>query len=226
MSTTTANHRAGSDKRARRAAAKLARQEAARRAARRRRIRTYGVPSAIVLAIIAVGVLLVSQRQTGGRPAAAGTVTAAAAERTVPLSIGDRIPDFSAPGLGAERVSWSDFRGSPTILAVWAPWCPSCQKELPILGRMARGFPGVQVGTVVTSIGYRPGPAPAAFMDDNGLSFPTAVDDEARTLGKALGVNAFPTLYAVAADGRVVEATQGEIGEAGIRALFSRLSGQ
>jgi peroxiredoxin len=178
----------------------------------------------VVVGAVAAAFVLASGTDDGGKPAATGEVVMSGPARSDPLRIGDAVPDFAAPGLDGGRVSWSDYRGSPTVLVAWAPWCPHCQKELPVLDRVARDYPGVRLASVVTAIGLHPGPDPKEFMRENGMSFPVAVDDERGTLAAGLGVTGFPTLYAVDPGGTVIAVTMGESGEAAMWALFQQLS--
>ncbi|HXF72552.1 MAG TPA: TlpA disulfide reductase family protein [Actinomycetota bacterium] len=198
---------------------KAERREAARRRARRR---TLGIGLGVALA---VG-LLAAVALTGGgghrtRPAPPGEVEVAGGPRDAPLAAGEPLPPFSAPGLDGGRVAWEP--GRPTVLAVWAPWCPHCQAELPVLARVAADHPAVALVTVATALDLHPGPDPADYLADHGLSFPVALDDRAGSLASALGVQGFPTVYFVGSDGAVVEVTVGETDEATLRALFSSL---
>lgn len=134
------------------------------------------------------------------------------------------MPGFSAPGVGGGTVSWADYDGTPTVLSVWAPWCPHCQVELPVIDRVMSGFPGVAFVTVVTSIGDHPGPDPGSFLAERSIDAPTAVDDAAGTIAGTLGIRGFPTLYFVASDGTVVRAMEGEVDEETLRAVIGSLS--
>jgi peroxiredoxin len=197
---------------------------AASAAARRRKLLAYGVPAAALAAIAAVAIVLTLGRGGGGKPSGPGEVEVGGPARTQPLAVGQAVPSFSAPGLHGGRVSWADARGAPTVLVVWASWCPHCQRELPLLGRVAPAFPKVRVLTVTTAIGLHPGPTSEGFFREHGLTFPVAVDDARDTVASALGVQAFPTTYWVGPDGTVTAVTQGEVGEAALRAAFQTLA--
>lgn len=193
-----------------------------RRRAQRRRL------GGILIAVAAVAVFAVVAITAGGGnggagPSGAGEVAFDGPSRTAPLAVGEAVPGFSGPGLTGGHIAWSDVAGEPTVLAVWAPWCPHCQVELPVLGRVADEFPAVRVLTVVTAIGESPGPDPLEFMEDNGLTFPTVVDDGDRTILQGLGVTGFPTAFYVGSDGVVRQVTSGETDEQELRALFGAL---
>ena len=92
------------------------------------------------------------------------------------LAVGERVPDFVAPALGGGVVRWRDRDGAPTVLVVWASWCPHCQRLLPSLVRVAQDYPDVRLLTVTTAIGRYGGPSPAEVVA-RGPAFPVAVDD-------------------------------------------------
>ena len=146
-------------------------------------------------------------------PTASATGTAVTVDgpaRTSLLAIGEAVPGFSAPDLAGGTIAWSDYVGTPTVLAVWAPWCPHCQAELPVLAQVVQQFPDVNLVSVATAVGEYPGPSPAEYMQSKGLSFPVALDDANYTLAQAFGIQAFPTIFFVGADGMVQQAYEGE----------------
>ncbi len=201
----------------------LARATSARLERRRRALRTgLGGLSLAVVVVLAVVVLMGAGR-TGPVGSDAAAVRVDGPPRDRPLRRGDPVPSFSAPGLFGGTVAWSDDAGRPAVLAVWASWCPHCQAELPVLDRVMRDFPGVGFVTVTTAIGAAPGPTPEEYLRQQDLDFPVAVDDARGTLGAALGIQAFPTLYFVGSDGRVVAEMEGEVDEATLRGMVSAL---
>jgi len=196
---------------------------AARRRAQRRNL-AYALATVAVVALIAVLITTAGKGGGGGRPAASGEVQVSAGPHAGMLTAGETVPDFSAPGLDGGRVTWGDFRGSPTVLAIWASWCPHCQVELPRLDAVMKEFPNVKLVTIVTAIGQNPGPSPKQYMADENLSFPVAVDDANGTLAQAFGIESFPTTYYVGSDGKVQQATTGETDDATLRSLIGSLS--
>lgn len=200
-----------------------------RATARRRRELRRTIASLLggvaLVAVAVVGVLALMGDEGGSvGPSPPGQVVVAGAARAQPLVPGDAVPDFSAPGIGGGTVSWGDYEGGPAVLSVWAPWCPHCQVELPVLDRVVSEFPGVALVTIVTAIDAQPGPSPDAYLEENGLSFPTAIDDSAGTLSDAFGIRAFPTIFFVSSDGTVVRSAEGEVDEDALRQMIASLS--
>jgi thiol-disulfide isomerase/thioredoxin len=198
------------------------------RAAQRRREqrRTIGYTlGALAVVVIAVAIIAGTGGSAGTgriRPSASGDISISAPPRSSMLAVGDSMPSFSAPGfhmqatgdgysLERDRFDWSRYEGSPSVLTIWAPWCPHCQAELPVLSATVAKYPNVRLVSVATSIGQHPGPSPDEYLADHGLTFPVAIDDESGTLARALGVQAFPTIYLVRSDGTVAYAAEGEV---------------
>lgn len=145
---------------------------------------------------------------------------------TAPIPEGSPIPDFSAPTLDGAVFAWSERPEGPAVLAIWAPWCPHCQAELPRLAAAAEDHPGVSLISIATAVDAQPGPTPQAYMDAEGLSFLVALDDDDATLATGLGVQGFPTTYFVDADGRVIVSASGELDPAAVDEVLTFLEQQ
>jgi cytochrome c biogenesis protein CcmG, thiol:disulfide interchange protein DsbE len=189
---------------------KAVRREAERRRTQRRRV---AIALAIVAALVVVGAFALAgggSDDGGTGPAAAGTVTIDRASGPQ-LEVGDTVPAFTAPMLGGGTMKWDDYLGTPTVLAIWAPWCPHCQAELPRLSAGVDGHAGVQMVSVATAIGQNPGPTPEEYLSSEGLSFPVGIDDADGSILRGMGVASFPTTYYVDPSGTVVDVTVGEV---------------
>jgi uncharacterized membrane protein YphA (DoxX/SURF4 family)/thiol-disulfide isomerase/thioredoxin len=186
-----------------------------------------GVPLVLV-ACIAVAALVVPGL-TGAldlpQTAAPEQVTVSGTARSSPLPVGSAIPDFSAPGLYRETVSWRSYQGVPIVLVVWATWCPECREKLPEVAEVAGDFPDVRLVSIVTAARQLPGPTPERFMRSHDLSFPVALDTADGRLSDALGVQGFPTIYYVKADGTVSRVTVGGVPEEMLRPEIRRIAG-
>jgi protein-disulfide isomerase len=60
-------------------------------------------------------------------------------------------------------------------------------------------------------------------MQAKGLSFPVALDDANYTLAQAFGIQAFPTIFFVNADGVVQQANEGEMPNAELQQAIQNL---
>ena len=60
--------------------------------------------------------------------------------KSLPLSIGERAPDFSLPNEKGETKRLSDFEGKYVLLDFWATWCKPCIQEIPYLSKAKQHF--------------------------------------------------------------------------------------
>jgi thiol-disulfide isomerase/thioredoxin len=191
---------------------------------------TVGLPIVIVAVLVVLVILLNGGAQGGGKVAPPGSIKVAGASLPVPSdanptpAIGMTVPTFSAPDLNGGTVGWEP--GKPTVLTVWAAWCPHCQVELPKLDKIRSQYPGVQVISINTGQGQQPGPVPADFIAKNNITMPVAIDDSAKTLLQAMGVSGFPALYFINSDGTILDQLAGEPDDATLQANFEKLQQQ
>lgn len=126
-------------------------------------------------------------------------------------AIGSPIPDISGVDhLTGEAVAVAE--GSPTMVMVWAHWCPYCQQELPEVQALyeAGVFAdnGVDLVTIATFEDEARGNPFEEIVD--GFTFPVIRDDEDRAA--LLGLGGVPSWVIVDADGLVIGRFSGAFG--------------
>jgi cytochrome c biogenesis protein CcmG, thiol:disulfide interchange protein DsbE len=98
--------------------------------------------------------------------------------------------------------------GVPTVVNLWASWCPPCREELPVVQQLADAAGDrVRVLGVVSKDGV---PQATSFAADAGATFPTAFDGEGELM-EGLGIRALPYTYFLAADGSVAHVEVGAV---------------
>ncbi|NPA31821.1 MAG: TlpA family protein disulfide reductase [Chloroflexi bacterium] len=115
--------------------------------------------------------------------------------------VGFPAPDFTLPTLEGSTLRLSDLRGQAVILNFWASWCPPCKAEMPALQRVYEAYQPqglVVVAVNVTAQDARPNVE--AFVAEHGLTFPVALDLDAR-VAAAYRVHSLPTTFFIGPDG-------------------------
>jgi thiol-disulfide isomerase/thioredoxin len=174
-------------------------------------------PTAGVVVALLFGLQL-TRRQTGLRK----PVLAAAFTTGTVLLIGGiaslmmspaavPLPPLTLDSLEGRSMSLADFAGKPTVVNLWATWCPPCRREMPALQRAQAANPDVNIVFVNQGEESR---TIAAFLDRQGLTLRNVlVDPESRT-GAVLGHNALPTTLFFDAHGRLASTRIGELSQA------------
>lgn len=175
-----------------------------------------------VAAIIAIA--LSGTTGTGGLSEPARVATAVSGNPLPALTdlasdpaIGQPIPSLTGLDLSGEPIAIGPSEG-PMAIVLLAHWCSVCQAEVPVLVDYlaSTGMPeGVQLVTIATSIDpARPNYPPSGWLEREGWTPPTIVDDANSGALRALGISAFPGFVFVDAEGRVVHRTTGQMSAA------------
>jgi thiol-disulfide isomerase/thioredoxin len=170
------------------------------------------------LAAAAVYAIAAGLRRSPLRPplaAALGTVALVWAVGTLVLgaltSEVTRVPALRMQALGGQSVALTDFKGKPTVLNLWATWCPPCRREMPVLLQAQAQRPDVNF--VFLNQGES-GPTVQAFLAAQRLPLRNVLLDVRGEAGIQLGHRALPTTLFFDASGLLVDARVGELSPA------------
>jgi cytochrome c biogenesis protein CcmG/thiol:disulfide interchange protein DsbE len=131
-----------------------------------------------------------------------------------------RLPDFSLPLHASFRPEYgssfefaSEELERPLVVNFWATWCLPCRDEAPVLEAAWRRY-----GDRVTILGVQtqdPGRTAGGleFIDEFGLTFPNAIDNNSR-VSIDWGLFGVPETYFLRADGTLAYKHTGIVTEA------------
>lgn len=146
--------------------------------------------------------------------AVAGTALPELADPASDPAVGAEVPALSGTDLSGAAIRIGPDDG-PMAIVVLAHWCPHCQAEVPVLVDYlaSTGMPdGIRIVGVSTAIdAVRPNYPPSAWLEREGWTVPTLVDDASSSALSALGLTSFPGFVFVGADGTVVQRSTGEM---------------
>ena len=125
----------------------------------------------------------------------------------------DEVFAFSFPDLQGHRVSNTDarFRHKVILLDVSGSWCPNCHDEAPLLEELYRRYHarGLEIVTLdfEDQDQYKLPARLRAFIAESHTSFPVLLagttDQAQEKLPQAVNLDAWPTTFFIARDGRV-----------------------
>jgi thiol-disulfide isomerase/thioredoxin len=137
----------------------------------------------------------------------AGIPATAAAGTPGEVEVGGYLREAALNAFSGKHKKFSDFRGKPLIINVWASWCSPCRAEMGSLENLARRYGGKQfniIGISTDDDGY----AAASFIKKAGITFENYLDSKV-FLENMLGANTIPLTVLVDARGRILLKVRG-----------------
>lgn len=157
---------------------------------------SWGLPLAIFVVVVAVFAL--------------GFGLGPRNELPSPL-IDQPFPEFAARDLLApeQQIKRQDLLGRPTLVNVWATWCPTCVAEHEMLMKIAA------TGQVrLVGVNYKDERGKAlTWLANYGNPYERVLEDADGQLGIELGVYGAPETFLLDASGRVVYKRVGDVNE-------------
>ena len=132
-----------------------------------------------------------------------------------------RLPPLAVQSLEGPTVSLASFQGKPTVVNLWATWCPPCRREMPVLEQAQVQRPDVNF--VFLNQGESPDRV-RSFLAAQNLPLRNVLLDVHGRAGIELGHRALPTTLFYDARGRLVDTRVGELSQASLGQRLSMLS--
>jgi len=118
------------------------------------------------------------------------------------VKVGESLRNTTLDSLSGRPAKFSDFRGKPLLINVWASWCGPCRAEMGSLERLAKRYHGKEFNVIgISTDDYRD--AALGFLQFAKVTFPNFIDHDL-ILENMLGANRIPLTILVDAEGRVV----------------------
>lgn len=146
-------------------------------------------------------ILLIISLWLSGMPAAAIAKTPGEVE------VGGFLREAQLRSLFGRTKKFSDYRGKPLIINVWASWCGPCRSEMGSLERLSKRYGGKQFNIIGISTDDDFNAA-ASYISQSKITFENYIDSKV-FLENMLGANAIPLTVFVDAQGRVIEKVHG-----------------
>jgi thiol-disulfide isomerase/thioredoxin len=186
------------------------------------------MPSAGFAAAALVLVAIAIRRRALRKPLAAAVGTAAlvwvmggAALASLPADGAGRLPALALEDLRGQQIALSTFRGKPTVVNLWATWCPPCRRELPAL-RDAQAQ-RTDINFVFLDQSESPDKV-RRFLSAQQLPLANVLLDIHGRAGEQLGTRALPTTFFFDAQGRLADARVGELSPATLAQRLATLT--
>jgi cytochrome c-type biogenesis protein len=119
---------------------------------------------------------------------------------------GDRALDFRFQDAAGTTFALSDFRGRVVVLNFWATQCSYCREELPHIQQLYDEW-STELVLLTIAKGQEPTTV-AAFMQDEGFTFPVIVDGE-KLVSSQYRVTGIPRTFFIDSDGYIMGIKRG-----------------
>ena len=124
---------------------------------------------------------------------------------------GTPLPAITLMNLKGAPVSLRQFEGEPTVVNLWATWCPPCRREMPVLAQAQRDYPDVHF--VFLNQGESADKV-VNFLAREKLVLRNVLLDVQGETPHQFGQRALPTTLFFDARGRLVDTRIGEVSRA------------
>lgn len=165
-----------------------------------------------LLAALATATLLVGACSSDTEPEASvapATTSAAASDHTQASTEVPAQLQFTAKTVDGQEFKGESVLGKPAVFWFWAPWCPTCQREAPMVGQISQSRDDV---TFVGVAGLDEVSAMQDFVDKYPVEGITNVADTDGSVWARFGITQQPAWAFVSADGGV-DVVRGELSE-------------
>lgn len=119
-----------------------------------------------------------------------------------------RLPTIALPTFNGTTTSLTSFEGKPTVVNLWATWCPPCQREMPALQRAQADHP--ELHFVFLNQGESSEKV-QGFLASRNLTLRNVLLDPKGQAGAQFSQSALPTTLFFDAQGHLVDRRIGEL---------------
>jgi thiol-disulfide isomerase/thioredoxin len=178
-----------------------------------------------LLAMLAATTVLVAacgSNTSSESPPAAATTSVGAVDHTPTSTSVPAQLQFTAQTLDGKEFKGESVLGKPAVFWFWAPWCPVCQREAPMVGKIAATHPDV---TFVGVAALDQVPAMEEFVNKYPVKGFTHLADTDGAVWAKFGVTQQPAYAFVRADGSI-DVVRGSLPEASLSERVTALAKQ
>lgn len=115
-----------------------------------------------------------------------------------------RFPSIPLVNLDSTSTNSDQWRGKPSVINIWATWCPPCRTEMPSLQKLSELLQPEGIRVVALSIDNDQNLV-REFVLKYGISMPVAIANSPNQAMGALKAFALPLTIYVGADGYVID---------------------
>ena len=124
-----------------------------------------------------------------------------------------QFPKVSLRNLQQQKVELVQFIGKPTVINLWASWCPPCRREMPVFHQAQKNYPNVQFVFINQS---EDAATVDTYLRQHTLNLNWVLLDANGITAQKTGMYGLPSTLFFNAQGQLVESHMGEITHAAL----------
>ena len=185
----------------------------------------FDMVTGLVVALAFTGYLMwkrAAMRRALGSAVAAGLITWGGISGLIALMNQQTqgLPEVALTDLNERPVDLASLGGDkPTVVNLWATWCPPCIREMPVLEEAQQRYPNVNF--VFANQGEHPETIRKFLMEQN-LNLSHVLSDRQNRFGRVVGSHGLPTTLFYNAQGHLVDTHMGELSRASLARSLER----
>lgn len=130
------------------------------------------------------------------------------------------LPEVALTDLNERPVDLASLAGDkPTVVNLWATWCPPCIREMPVLEDAQQRYPNVNF--VFANQGEHPETI-RKFLKAQNRNLSHVLSDRQNRFGRVVGSHGLPTTLFYNAEGQLVDTHMGELSRASLARSLER----
>ncbi len=134
---------------------------------------------------------------------------------------GQPLPEIELAAAQGTRIKLSDFKGAPTVVNLWATWCPPCVREMPLLQQAQIDHPSINF----VFLNQRESAERVnAWMAARQPTLRNVLLDDTAKAAAAFKQTALPTTLFFNANGELVSTRIGELSKASLTERLESLA--
>ncbi|EHU1481807.1 TlpA disulfide reductase family protein [Acinetobacter baumannii] len=130
-------------------------------------------------------------------------------------------PDLVFNDFKQQPQSLTQFIGKPTVVNLWASWCPPCHREMPVLYQAQQDYPGVQF--IMLNQGETP-EAITNYLHRYHLNFKNVWFDTNGQMVQHMNMYGLPSTLFFNAQGKLIDRHLGELSQAMLQQYLQKIT--
>lgn len=133
---------------------------------------------------------------------------------------GHKIQNIELTDLNHNSIYLHEFLGKPTVINIWASWCPPCRREMPALQEAQQKNPEINFIFINQRESNQ---LIKNFLTDQGLNLNNVLVDQHGLFAASINSNGLPTTVFINKHGMVIDTRLGELSAATLNARIKKL---